>query len=449
MNLRKVCKLWRRVALSTHSLWTSAWVNLDSYSDVDLPKAIRGIECYFQRSGSSLPLNIGFHWSRDSEELWSLWMDFLCSFRERWEEISFFTDICHFQLFEERLKKEVDNGLWKALFLQVALEDTPSPDSLIPADSGIFNDLFPDLETVNLNTASDLLITANQPPSRLLDPHTTMRKLRLEVFLDLNPYFHKLGGFPNLKKLLFNCPKLDVTPVLAEGNIIELPNLELLLMACPPSFTILSRLRTPSLKTLQLLTNVPPEPASPDSTDSLQRDLMESFDHVVAFAEQCNKTLRETRINCWFLQAEYALLCLLGALASVEYLCIDTWFRPTEESTPADARPTIVDDILNSTYLSNLHKLCLHDPQDEETPLPAEWGARSLIHLLPLIAEGHNPGDGMGPMDFKNSIDPTIFVGETSRPTVGEVGVPQIPQEQTPPPSPSISPHPPIHLFLC
>jgi hypothetical protein len=31
-NLRAVCKMWREVALSTHALWTSVWIDFDAYS---------------------------------------------------------------------------------------------------------------------------------------------------------------------------------------------------------------------------------------------------------------------------------------------------------------------------------------------------------------------------------------------------------------------------------
>ena len=214
------------------------------------------------------------------------WLGYLFSQRSRWEEISFFAETYHFQLFENKLRFWLPTGAtWKTLFLQVGLYDDlvqvpngDAADSII--ESTLIRATFPELETINLNAESDVLINVAQ--SKILNGHSELRKLRLEIYRDLNPYLSNLGGFPHLKKLLLNCPKLCVQAMHEVGPVFDLPQLELLVISCIPSFSLLSKLYAPNVRTLQILTNVPPEPITQLETISeLQQALW--FQYVLAW----------------------------------------------------------------------------------------------------------------------------------------------------------------------
>ncbi|KAF5318381.1 hypothetical protein D9611_013909 [Ephemerocybe angulata] len=421
-NLRAVCRTWREVAFATQSLWTTVWVDFDAYDAYSVSSGevyasvIRGVEGYFNHAGPTLPLNLGFRWhaspdaavvtdeegseNREYTRVWNLWLDYLCSQRTRWEEISWFCTTHHFQLFEKRLAKELElgTGPWKALFFQIILQDAFAEHNGTGATPSIIQTCFPELETINLNADEDSLVIGSVTPSRLLDPHSNLCKLRLEVHLDLNPYFTRVGGFTHLKKLLLACPKLHVTPV-ESGPTFELPNLELVVLSCPPSFSALARLYAPKLKTLQILTNEPPN-SDRETTIELQTSLADTFASVISFAQQCNRTLKEFRLNCWFLKDDNMLRQLLEALTSVEEVCLDTWFRdrrsPSLENGPSTSASAstssgsafdtsdamgVVDELQNSMCLPNLRRFCLHDPADEETPQPLAEGEVSQRHL--------------------------------------------------------------------
>jgi len=397
--IRQVSRLWRQVALTTHSLWTSVWVDFDRYAESEIPKLIQSIKHYFSHSGPTLRLNIGFKWRRQlnpdsiqpTQEGYPFdpWLDYLFSMRNRWEEITFFTQAYHFQLFQAKLRSDVDLGLspWKTLFIQVSTlpECLTEPPRLQPLANGkkLLEECFPILETINLSSEDDVLPLEGH--LALLDGHQNLRKLRLDIYRDMNPYFSKLHGLKNLKKLLINCPKLSITPPDRHSiPVFEFPSLELLVVSCMPSFTFLSKLMTPSLVTLQILTNIPPS-RNPHTTSLLQKDLWDTFDEVIAFVKQCETTLREFHLNAWFMKGDDSLRKLLESLSSVERLCLDTWFLPHKGH--AD------DSLENSTYLPRLKKFCLH-AIDSRT--------KDLLRGTPLDAEDAE-GEGEGDEDEEGS----------------------------------------------
>lgn len=297
------------------------------------------------------------------------WLGYLFSQRSRWEEISFFAETYHFQLFETQLKTWLPTGAtWKTLFLQVGLYDdlfqVPNGETTDPIiESTLIRATFPELETINLNAESDVLINVTQ--SKILNGHSELRKLRLEIYRDLNPYLSKLGGFPHLKKLLLNCPKLCVRAMQESGPVFDLPQLELLVISCIPSFSLLSKLYAPNIRTLQILTNVPPEPTTQlDTTSELQQALWNTFPEVIKFIRQMEGSLKELHLNCWFVQDDDSLRQLFEVISSVEKLCIDTWFQ----HDLLDIENYESDSIF---YLPNLQKFCLH-PLDENTLPPSQ-----------------------------------------------------------------------------
>ncbi|RXW24850.1 hypothetical protein EST38_g1007 [Candolleomyces aberdarensis] len=301
-----------------------------------------------------------------------LWLGYLFSQRSRWEEISFFAETYHFQLFETKLKFWLPTGAtWKTLFLQVGLYDDiyqgPDGDPDPVVDSTLIRTTFPELETINLNAESDVLINVTQ--SKILNGHSELRKLRLEIYRDINPYLSKLGGFPHLKKLLLNCPKLCVRPMEEEGPVFDLPQLELLVISCIPSFSLLSKLYAPNIRTLQILTNVPPDPTTQlETTSELQQALWNTFPDMINFVRQSEGNLKELHLNCWFVQDDDSLRRLFEAISSVEKLCIDTWFQ--HDLLDIDHYDS------DSIYLPNLQKFCLH-PLDENTLPPSPSSSSS------------------------------------------------------------------------
>ncbi|KAJ2930015.1 hypothetical protein H1R20_g7062, partial [Candolleomyces eurysporus] len=296
-----------------------------------------------------------------------VWLGYLFSQRSRWEEISFFAETYHFQLFETKLKFWLPTGAtWKTLFLQVGLYDDiyqgPDGETDPVVDSNLIRATFPELETINLNAESDVLINVTQ--SRILNGHSELRKLRLEIYRDLNPYLSRLGGFPHLKKLLLNCPKLCVRPMQEVGPVFDLPQLELLVISCIPSFSLLSKLYAPNIRTLQILTNVPPDPTSQLETCSeLQQALWNTFPEMIKFVRQSEGNLKELHLNCWFIQDDDSLRRLFEVISSVEKLCIDTWFQ--HDLLDIDQYES------DSIYLPHLQKFCLH-PLDENTLPPSQ-----------------------------------------------------------------------------
>jgi uncharacterized coiled-coil protein SlyX len=150
-DLRSVCRTWRNVAFATPSLWTSVWVNFDEYPKGEVHAVIRGIGKYFERSGSCLPLALGFCWEREVDsiplpegqgiedtqenwnvrqptnrlfnDVWDVWLTYLFSQRSRLSEISFFATMHHFAIFEERLKGwSLAGQTWKTEHLQASLK---------------------------------------------------------------------------------------------------------------------------------------------------------------------------------------------------------------------------------------------------------------------------------------------------------------------------------------
>ncbi|KAJ2924051.1 hypothetical protein H1R20_g13041, partial [Candolleomyces eurysporus] len=347
-NLRAVCRMWREVAFSTPSLWTNVWIDFDEYRTEQVADAIRGVQKYFERAGPSLPLQLGFKWRKKSNPVSDTWLEYLLSQRSRLIEITVKSTTSYFRAFEERLK-DSDGATWETRYLNVRLRGGTAL-----ATSDVIDASFPALQSIHISSDRDeschLAILAGHPGLAKL--HLNMAKINQDRC------FSRLGGFKHIYELtLTTCAYQSISN---DAPSCELPDLQYLTIRDPCSFTVLSKIRAPSLSDLRIATSV-------HGTPSVQQQLWTTFPQLIGFLQEAGPKIQDFYLRCWFMQDDEALRRLLEALPSVRRLCLDTWFTDDSESTSED------DDrartISNQSLLPNVREICQHLPEE----IPSRW----------------------------------------------------------------------------
>jgi hypothetical protein len=373
-NLRSVCRSWREVAFVTPSLWTSVWVNFDEYPRENVHSVIRGIGKYFERSGSCLPLGLGFRWKRwDSGRdglsqrnqplnrlFTDIWLAYLFSQRSRLSKISFFTTTHFFAIFEKQLKRwSLAGQTWKTerlyanLDLSMGTWDFRRQLRHAAENSGVILGSFPDLNFAAVTAATEQALDLDL----LKTGHSGLPALELiGMSHDMDSIFAGLGAFTHLNELYLSVPppssyfEEDVSPLSHHAPSFEFPRLQLLVINDLLECFVLSKLRAPALELFRVISNIP----SKWRLAKRHKRLRSSFPYLIDFIRGAEE-LSTFHLNGWFVQDDQSLLSLFQALYRVKRVCIDTWFH---EENPEQ---------YNDSVLSNMIQLCIHLP-DEDTP---------------------------------------------------------------------------------
>jgi hypothetical protein len=432
--------MWREVAFSTHSLWTNVWIDVDS--EVRVADALLDVKGYLERAGPSLPLELGFKWSR-FQHISNPWLDYVFSQRSRLTTVAFHTYGGLFYDLEERLKGPTGAG-WATRHLTVELDGSVLMDTFTPSNPNIMNTCFPVLETLHFG-----FTLGNEFETILLNGHSGLIKLHLRM-IPVRPdvYFPSLGRFSNLQELtlIMNAfiPLSDNVPT------CSLPRLRNLTIRNACSFTLFTKIQTPSLRSLYVNTAFPPR-TRPFEVKTIQARLWGTFPHIVSFLRNAESNIEEFYLRCGFLQDNDALRDLLESLPSVQRLCLDTWFTdgpvsgPGIPSTPSNEAqqagyPETQASPEFASILPQLRKICLHSPDQNPHPnvspasrpfvrSPAYW--RSFLAFLrsrnESTGDSQTPGEalmlqsgigGPGPSTegFERGIGSTNGMGGISRP---------------------------------
>ncbi|KAJ2927385.1 hypothetical protein H1R20_g9715, partial [Candolleomyces eurysporus] len=192
--------------------------------------------------------------------------------------------------------------------------------------------------------------------------------------------------------------------------IYEFPRLRRLKIRDTFSFTILSKIRAPSLSALQII-----NPTSIyHDVDTTQQRLWTTFPQLIDFLEKWGSNIREFHLTCWFLQDNEALHYLLESLSSVRKLCLDTWFtgEPTCEDLEDTGAPVNPQELL-----PNIREICMHsrgvDPQPYRAkPFirgPSYWRSFStFLHSRSLA--GTTTENDANAMKVANAAKPNLLV---------------------------------------
>ncbi|KAJ2915571.1 hypothetical protein MD484_g4836, partial [Candolleomyces efflorescens] len=388
-NLRSVCRLWRDVAFATPSLWTSIWVDFNEcYKEVPNVKAvIRWIGKYFERAGSSLPLDLGFRWDdwdlgRDRRGggnhplnllFTDVWLPYLFSQRSRLSKISFFATAHHFRIFETQLQKarssENSGCTWVTEHLQVRVNSSPVRGSLKEhtlGTSGVIEASFPNLEFAAVSANTDEALDLNL----LKQGHSGLLAFEWIVSRHSDTRFKGLGAFTHLHELYLSVPVSTtdyeeyISPVSVHDPSFDFPSLRLLFIDDLPDFVVLSKLRTPVLEVLGITSTIPSQWHLGDK----QSRLSSSISYLIDFIRR-TEGLSTFQLSGWFVLGDETLLRLFQALDKVYYICTDVWFN--EESNANQCEDSM---------LSNMVQLCIHLP-DAETPYPSSSSTSSSSSL--------------------------------------------------------------------
>jgi hypothetical protein len=186
--------------------------------------------------------------------------------------------------------------------------------------------------------------------------HSRLPIFEMVMSHNINFCFSALGAFTNLKELYLSVASsyawAEVVHLSRNTRSFDFPRLEILVINDLPSFFVLSKLRTPALETLQIVSKIPR--TSAERWKTIQKFLWGTFPNVIDFIREAEK-LSSFYLNGWFVESDQYLLKLFQALSRVQTICIDTWFYAEDPEQ------------YDGSVLSSMSQLCIHLP-DENTP---------------------------------------------------------------------------------
>ncbi|KAJ2927377.1 hypothetical protein H1R20_g9708, partial [Candolleomyces eurysporus] len=215
----------------------------------------------------------------------------------------------------------------------------------------------------------------------------------------------------------------------ADEPVCDFPRLHYLKIRNASSFIIFSKIRSPSLSTLQINTSLSKHRVYyHHDAITVQQRLWTTFPQLIDFLQESGSSIREFHLRCWFLQDNEALRRLLGSLSSVHRLCLDTWFTDESESICDNVGDDRAQAQNSQALLPFIRKICMHSPDvdpygTESGPMirkSSYWRSFSaFLHSRNLTSESKTSDSAPGAITESNGLDASFMdVNNTDRPNL-------------------------------